>query len=277
VPLDFKALHCGLESWEPFIEFENQERDKRRSQWYAARRLLWCAEQATRISEPAWDQIDRVLRTIASSTEIIKGQEGWALDCIRVLRQKDAPRRSLPIPVALSDELLRDRGVLATLVLDVVEPGGGQVFQHPKEAVRTYPQADFEQSMQDAWTAAKELAQKGGAQVLFDARWRLQLNEEPVLEVSGRSASGAAARGWWFALTGKVPDEGVIALAQVRADGLLEGVDGVPAKVKAIADDPEERFDTIVVASDENQREAEAALRECGKAGAIRVVNIANE
>jgi predicted S18 family serine protease len=177
--------------------------------------------------------------------------------------------------VALSDELLRDRGVLATLVLDVVEPGGGQVFQHPKEAVRTYPQADFEQSMQDAWTAAKELAQKGGAQVLFDARWRLQLNEEPVLEVSGRSASGAAARGWWFALTGKVPDEGVIALAQVRADGLLEGVDGVPAKVKAIAGDG--RFDTIVVASDENHREAETALRECGKAGVIRVVNIANE
>jgi hypothetical protein len=93
-----------------------------------------------------------------------------------------------------------------------------------------------------------------------------------VPEVRGRSAGGAAALGWYHALRGTVPDERVIVLAQVDRAGRLTGVEGVPAKVRAIAAGG--RFDTIVVAGEENQREAEDTLRELGKLGIIRVKNL---
>lgn len=273
VPLDFNALDSDLATWEPFIEFNDKGRDKRSTQWHAARRLLWCAKQASSIAKLDWDEIHRVIFTMADTPEFIKGHEGWALDCMRVLRRASVDQRSSRVSVALSDELLQDSGSLATLVLDILKPGGGQVFHHPEDSLKSYPYPDFDKAMQDAWAAAKELARKEGTDVLFDGRWRLLDNDgRPVKEVCGRSASGAAARGWYHALRGTVPDEGVIVLAQVDITGVLQGVSGVPAKVKTIVEDG--HIDTIVVASQENRAEAEATLRTLGKLGPIRVVNL---
>lgn len=90
-------------------------------------------------------------------------------------------------------------------------------------------------------------------------------------QVSGRSASGAALRGWLYALQRMTPDEGVVVLGQVAADGSgrLEGVNGVRAKVKAI--NAATRFDTIVIVSDEDERDTKEAL---GKPTHISVVKL---
>jgi hypothetical protein len=86
-----------------------------------------------------------------------------------------------------------------------------------------------------------------------------------------RSASGAATRGWWHALMGKVPDEGVMVVAQVDAMDILrfQGVDGVTAKTHAMASNG--RCDTLVVATQELQREATEALQACQAAARVRV------
>jgi hypothetical protein len=233
--------------------------------------MVWCAEQAARLSTANWDEIDR-LRLALEPPDEIKGQEGWVLDCIRLLRNAPTPVRSLRVPVALSDELLASRAALATLVLETLKPGGGQAFLHPADVLRTYPHADFEGAMQEAWEAARVLARKEGADTVLDGRWRLLLRDQPVEEIQGRSASGAAALGWYHLLQGTIPDEGVIVLAQVDRDGNLSEVDGVPAKVRAIAADG--RFDTVVVASNDNRREAEDALRRLDQLRNIRVVNL---
>jgi len=282
VPLNFEQLRTELETWEQFIEFDDEQREKRRGQWDTARRLLWCAERAVNLpkeKELGWTELNYVCFALADTPEFIKRHAGWALDCIRILhaacvqRQSRPPKRSLHVPVALSDELLQDKGSLATLVLEVLQPGGGRVFHHPAYcALISYAHPDFEDSMQEAWEAAREQLPKGGASVpLCDGRWRLlQADGQPISEVKGRSASGAAAWGWWFVLQeGKVPDKEIIVLAETDRYGHLREVGGVSAKTKAIADDG--RFDTIVVASDTNQRKAEDALRALGKLGAIRV------
>lgn len=267
-PPDFDALRRDLETWKPFIAFDDEGQGL--YQWHAAHRLLWCAERATSISSPNWDQIDRLFKALADTPELIKGQEGWALDCIRVLRNVHAPVRSLRMPIALSDELLQSKGSLATLIVETLQPGGGQVFHHPGDALTTYPRDDFIDSMQDAWEAAKALA--GKEDDAFDGRWRLLLKDQPIEEIRGRSAGGAATLGWYHALRGTVPDERVIVLAEVNRNGELTGVDGVPAKVRAIAADG--RFDKIAVASDENRREAEDTLGREGKESLIRVKNL---
>ncbi|MFQ5857640.1 MAG: hypothetical protein ACE5LU_18700 [Anaerolineae bacterium] len=272
VALDFDGLHSDLETWEPFIfnNYKKVGRDKRLHQWQAVHSLLWGAERAASISSPNWDKMDRIFKALAGTPDLIKGQEGWALDCIRVLRNVHAPVRSLRMPIALSDELLQSKGSLATLIVETLQPGGGQVFHHPADALTTYLRDDFIDSMQDAWEAAKALA--GKEDDAFDGRWRLLLKDQPIEEIRGRSAGGAAALGWYHALRGTVPDERVIVLAEVNRNGELTGVEGVPAKVRAIAADG--RFDKIAVASDENRREAEDTLGREGKESLIRVKNL---
>jgi hypothetical protein len=269
--LDFNGLRSDLETWNAFIAFDGA--GQKRYQWHAAQRLIWCAEQAAGLSGNNWDEIDRLRLVLADSPDLIKGLEGWAMDCIRVLRKVHRPVRPVQVPIALSDELVQSQASLATLVVETLKPGGGQVFLHPADGLRTYPHADFESSMQAAWAAARALAEKEeDTDVLFDGRWRLLLQDQPIEEIRGRSASGAAALGWYHALRGTVPDERVIVLAQVDRAGRLTGVEGVPAKVRAIAAGG--RFDTIVVAGEENQREAEDILRGLGKLDIIRVKNL---
>jgi exosome complex RNA-binding protein Csl4 len=150
------------------------------------------------------------------------------------------------------------------------------------DVLQIYPDKDFVTSMQQAWRAARTWAQESLAKgrpgdettsresadlFLQDGRWRLMPNDQALPEVSGRSASGAAARGWCFALTGKIPDEGVIVLAQVedqKNPQLLIPVSGIPKKVKAIAEDEEFQINTIVVTSRENYDEAVATRNALG-------------
>ena len=84
----------------------------------------------------------------------------------------------------------------------------------------------------------------------------------------GSSAGGAAAWGLWFAITGLVPDDGIIVLAEARG-GQFHRVGGVKEKVEAIVRDG--RFDTIVVADKKNCKEANDTLRALGRADVIRV------
>jgi hypothetical protein len=79
--------------------------------------------------------------------------------------------------------------------------------------------------------------------------------------VQGRSASAAAAWGWYFALSDKLPDDDIIILGQLY-QGAIRGVKGIEAKVKAIVAYAKKngRLDTIVVAN-ENKEEAEKTLK----------------
>lgn len=256
--------------------------------------------------------VDCVFRFLADNTLPPASPErlSWVWDVTRTLLGQ--PRHAVcirKIPVAGTEG---SPGFLATLTLEVLEPGCGAVFHDPHDAFCTRADAAFVAAMQDAWRGARLLIQTQAQEQTppqeqdrqtqepnrqaqsqarepdrqaqtqaaklpqWDGRWRLLRGGGPAAEANDRSASGAAARGWWFALTDKVPDEGVIVVAQVDENDVtqLKGVDdvGVVAKTKAIAADG--RFDTIVVATATNQREAEAALREVGKLGPIRVVNL---
>lgn len=271
---ELEELRCGLEDWEGITRTGTTlKREKYRRQWEIAHRLLACAEQAAATPPDTRTSVDRACLTLGEVLAELRGHEAWALDCIRLLRNEDAARPPVRVSVAFSDELLQKTSTIATLVLDLLRPGGGQVFQHPADTLLTYPHASFLKSIEHAWAAAKKLGWEGGPEALPDGRWRLlRSDEQPFAAIKGRSASGAAARGWWLALQGKVPDEGVIVLTEIERDGLLKPVGGIEAKVKAIAED--RRFDTIVVASDDNQREAESTLRDLGKLGPIRVVKL---
>lgn len=280
LPIDFAAQYARLDQWLPFVGGASGEEEAKRSrQWATARRMLWSFEQASTSAPPDSTHIGRVCFTLADTPEFIKGHEAWTLDCIRALRRGGAGGTLLRVPVALSDEILRSTGAIATLDLEVLEPGGGQVFPHPKDSLRTHPHVDFEASMQQAWTAAKTLVRRDAPDILRDGRWRLEMGGHPVSEVSGRSASGAAAWGWWFALQGKMPDAELIVIAQIDAEGVLSGVDprGIGPKVQAIACD--DRFDTIVGADAGNQAEGVEALVEVhrsgiGKSHSIRIVDL---
>lgn len=256
--------------------------------------ILWCAEQAATRGDLYRTEIDRAIFALPNARELDIQDETWAWVCIRTLLEKQddvAARytkghRRVDVPVAgWNGQKDENGGFLATLVMEVLDGGAGQVAQHPIDVFETRFDKEFGDSMKDAWMAAREQAEKEGVDVLrCDGRWRLlqrwswevQEREKlpPAAEANDRSASGGAAWGWYFALTGKVPDRGIIVLAHMREDGLLEGVDddGVFAKTKAVADDG--RFDTIVVASEGNRAKAEDALRDLGKLGVIRVVNL---
>jgi hypothetical protein len=213
---------------------------------------------------------------LASTPAYLKGHEGWVWDCLRLLTPSshDAAggRRVLDVPVAV-EEGVQDTGCLCTLRLEVLELGVGHVFPHPAYTLLTELDAAFDAAMQHAWTAAWRLVPRDSSARSCDGRWRLlQRDSDIVRAVSGPSAGGAAALGWYHALRGTVPDEGLIVLTGVEPDGVLTGVGGIRAKVTAIATD--ERFDTIVVATTANRREAEDALWEARKLGPIRVENL---
>ena len=278
-PLDFAQLRRNLEMWQAFVEEGPLGgRDSQHRQWNYARRLLWCAEQAMQKSELDGSVIDRVCLALASTPAFLQGYAGWVWDCLRLLVPSSqgaaSMRRSLDVPVAVAEEV-QDTGYLCTLQLEVLEPGVGHVFPHPAYTLMTALDAAFDAAMQHAWTAARRLVPQESSARPCDGRWRLlQRDSDIVRAVSGPSAGGAAALGWYHALRGTVPDEGLIVLTGVEPDGVLTGVGGIRAKVMAIAAD--ERFDTIVVATAENQCEAEDALRKARKFGPIRVSKVEN-
>lgn len=261
--VDHGLLHTALEAQQTFVETDAHP-DRQGTQ------------------EPAlapMDTVDMVFNILASKAygPLPPVTRAWAWDVTRTLLGADRPVIfSCEVTVGTTG----DQGFLPTLTLDVLKPGSGEVFHDPGDAFHTYADDNFLASMQEAWYGALDLAQQGAKRV-WDGRWSLRQGRtpgsKPVSVANGRSASGAAARGWWHALMRKVPDEGVIVIAQVGAvgkDGVmqLKGVDdrGVFVKTQALAQDP--RFDTIVVAS---QQDEVAALQALGDATHICVRNLA--
>jgi hypothetical protein len=271
----FVGLRRDLETWESFAK----SADESHRQWEAARRLLWCAEYASTISKVEANDFEHALSTIKrGAPDFIKGHEEWVWDCSRILRGTYSLDPPANVPVALSsdhNESLIDRGQLAKLILQVLRPGTGRIFQHPEDSIKALTSVDFEDSMEDAWAAAKGLLERKGIKVSCNGHWRILLRDEKPAPVSGRSASGAAALGWYHKLKGTVYDEGVLVLARVNLEGALEGVGGVPAKVKAINENTVigRRIDKIIVASKVNEEEAKVAL-ESAQRPDIKVENL---
>ena len=225
--------------------------------------------------------VDMVFNILAGKTSLPAPPvtRAWAWDVTRAfLGTKRSVISACQVTVAGID----DKGVLAALLLEVLEPGSGEVFHAPEDVFLTCANADFLTSMQKAWDGAWPSAPtQEGTKRIWNGRWRLLQGKEPgsqpVEVANGGSASGAAARGWWHALRQQVPDDRVIVIAQVDTvdnEGVLwlKGVDdaGVFVKTQAIAQD--RQFDTIVVASEDNK---EAALKALGEATHICVRNLA--
>lgn len=184
-------------------------------------------------------------------------------------------RARAEVPVAFVEG---GRGATGTLALEILGPGAGRVFQHPVDYLAARPKPDFVDAITTAWRAAR--AQIGherpeiesGPELLVDGRWRLLRDDGwPLVEGDGRSAGGAAARGWYHALLGLVPDAGVVVMTTVNEDGSLGEVQGVEKKARAVLDAPVGTYDTIVVAGPDNEREAKRAI---GRSDHVRVINL---
>lgn len=216
---------------------------------------------------------------------------GWA----RLLQKERIVSRSI-VPIALIDQQADPpHGVLALLELTLLEEGSGVIAAHP--ALDTAGDAQFVTSMEDAWHAARALiaatVQADAAALVSalpdvatesvsgdlstsgrDGVWRVfHLEPGPGLRrgarlvAHGASAGAAAARGWWFALAGKLEDNEIVVCAEVARDTGsraiapaygLTGIDvgsptgqWVQAKVRAVAAD--RRFDTVVLVDDEKR------------------------
>jgi HEAT repeat protein len=167
---------------------------------------------------------------------------------------------------------------LAHLDLEVIQAGDGKLFVDPRDAFADVT-PDFVASFPD-FVASLELAFKAAQQKLLftqpcSGRYRVRFEVRPTdrpLEgdrplqrpsgIDGLSAGGAAVCGWWHALNGTIPDQEIVVLARLKSvdNGfVLDGVRGVEAKVNAIIEAG--RYDTIVVACEEDDHEVKAALK----------------
>ena len=258
------------------------ERPDAMRRWKAFAALLWCYEQACHTRPLTAGTIDRSaladrlpefgddgVRRFAGDAAARADQAARAYLCIRLFGGT-LPSARVEVPVALYDKS-RGEAFVATLELELLPAGVGEVGVHPGAAFDTTYHAGFCRSMRRAWDLA---AGREAADV--DGRWRLRCGLTSssrglsLDSVDGASASGAAARGWWYALNRKVPDAGIVVLAEVKADLALGPVDFVPDKVRAIVSagagaDGRSGIDTILVAG---SRELDQARRGLGVAAA---------
>jgi hypothetical protein len=272
-------------------------------QWERMRVLAWCAERAVHDPDCFRAGHDGGRRPRAPSLgslerdpvwPVVARDPDWARVCMRTLLGARQRGRTVGVAAAAWDEAGGDAaaGRVVTLVLEVLECGAWQVAHHPVDHLATSVDPAFAASMEDAWEAAREQVESEGIELPpVDGRWRVLEGSLPVPLIAGRSASGAAARGWYFALRDRVPDEEVMVLAEVKrvapeAPGprrfVLGPVDGVRPKVRAIAADG--RFDSLVVVSPgpgdpasrrDNRAEAEAALQDAPPSrGRMRIVEL---
>ncbi len=212
--------------------------------------------------------LDSAVLAMGGFPPLLKDREDWAWITVRSFLEP--PRRSVRVPVVGWDPTGEVGGSLRTLVLEVFERGAGRLAPHPATVFETTIDNDFRESMMHAWDAALSLAQQHQADIgIYDGRWQLLENQAFARQANGPSAGGAAALGFYHALRNTVPDEALIVTAEVHSSGALKEVDGIPAKVKAIANAG--RFDTIVVASEKNKTEARRVLDKLEKGSAIRV------
>ena len=148
-----------------------------------------------------------------------------------------------------------EKALIAEFVLERLEDGHGELYIAPEQALLPMD-SDFRQLFTEAPLGVGRLLQ--GADGSPDVRLKIRRRDGEPMEspLIGNSASGAAAWGLYFLLTGKASDKEIIVLAQVDRRGWLTelGEEGIAVKVGAIARDG--GFDTIVVAS---QRDADTA------------------
>lgn len=231
--------------------------------YHAAAQLL---PRPVQVVDTVFDILASRGSTLSSSLPL-----SWVWDVTRMLLKY--PRRIVhrcEIPVAAAQG---ETGLLTTLVLEVVEPGCGQVFLDRQQVFRSRIDEEFLSSMNRAWDAARvDVTDKN-----VDGRWRVlggwrknppERTHLPfLLEADSSSASGAAARGWWFALRSLASDDAVVAVMQVGKEGRLEAVadEGIVAKMTAIATDRSAGFDTVIFVSASNMARAKEALDACGR------------
>jgi hypothetical protein len=262
---DWARLRDLVRAWrDEFVAFEpggDAGRDHRR--WQIVSRLVASAAEAA----------DDPLPPAGASAETPPDETycGW-VDTFRGAVVRGGPVR---VAVALLDEQQR-AGFLMELHLEVVEGGPGGAFHHPGDALATDLDVEFHTSLRHAWSAASRLARQSDPSLPNGSgRFRVRRPGWPLSEVCGPSASAAAARGWWHALLGKVPDEGVVVMARVVEDGgeyPLGEVEGIAEKARAVA--ASESFDTVVVAGPANRAEAERVLQELPGPERIRVIDL---
>jgi hypothetical protein len=261
--------------------------------WTVLAQMLWCFDEARRSENVAPSALDRVALArrlpafgpdgivpfsgdpIARPAEVAR-----AYTWIRSFRAIEPTARA-HVPIALYDTEEK-RGFLATLTLELLPGGIGEVADHPGSAFDTELHDLFVDSIARAWRMASEATPEAPP---MDGRWHVRrgppftpASSRGLRLVDGASAGGAAARGWWHVLRNQIPDAEIVVLAQVAADGRsLEPVNFVGPKVEAIVregvrPDGQPAFDTIVVVGDDARREAEDVLGSNGQR--IRVVRL---
>ena len=166
-------------------------------------------------------------------------------------------------------------GFVADLILEGVQGAGNRLIEHPEGALLP---------VSKIWLRVLKDAAGSYGRALC---WWVSCPDPVPWErraFFGDSHGGAAAWGFWHVGQGKIADDRVVTLAAVRPgpgwpdhpEALVLGeVGGMVAKVKAIAEcrrtDGTPRFDTIVVAGRDNEKQANAAL---GNKSEIRVKNL---
>jgi hypothetical protein len=248
-----------FKSWESFVLYNSKRSPAILHQWEMAQRRFSCARVAHNPVQ-VQNEVDYV-GFVQSLPEQLKAHAGWAIDCIRLLSQRPlsgSQVRTVRRSVVLSDNH-SSKGSLATLVMDFLEPGAGQVFQHPEFCLHTFADPAFTESFENAFHAARALNVRDGQLPFCDLRWRLVgMDGGDISEVEGPSASGEVALAACLTLRGQVPDEHLIVVAQCNADGTLVPVGGLREKVLAIV--TSDKFDTIIVATEQAKLDAESAL-----------------
>ena len=117
---------------------------------------------------------------------------------------------------------------------------------------------------------------------LFSGMYRLEHRGQPIRLATGSSAGGAAYYGWLHLLKNQYADSNLIVMAKLdqsrSGDGrsfVLDEVDGVSAKVEAILG--VEEIDTIYVVGPRNHGEAMEKVRDMGRNGRIRVIDLSKK
>jgi hypothetical protein len=187
----------------------------------------------------------------------------WALDVLGLLwNEPRVIERECAVAVAgfwKRDPTAAPEGILATLRLQLVSDGHGEVYHDPGDVFTTKTDRDFDESMTLAWMSARHSASQ---EHKVDGRWRIEgpwrsftcgwwrpeSKWPPLAEATQQSASAAAFRGWWHVLEGLQPHNELIVIAAVdSADGHVTSVDreGLSQKMQAIVNC--KLFDTVLV------------------------------
>ena len=170
---------------------------------------------------------------------------GPLLDIVRVLLGKpQTPARPTRAMFAFVQEAGPDAGkaVASQFIFEVLSSEHRHAFINPEQAFILLRDR-FDDLFDEVPLAARSLMQdRNDPPNSRDVRVtinRIEPPQAPVMEyadtICGDSGTGAAGRGLYFALTGKVPDAGVVVLAALNKLGMLRDVGDLDKKIPALA------------------------------------------